>query len=60
MALRNLAANTINKDAIRKAQGIKPLIALLRDADTETKENAAAALRSDCMQWEFRQCWGCD
>jgi len=23
-------------------------------------ENAAAALRSDCMQWEFRRCWGCD
>ena len=40
LALRSQA----NKDAIRGENGIKPLIALLRDADARTRENAALAI----------------
>ncbi|MBP6919002.1 MAG: HEAT repeat domain-containing protein [Legionellaceae bacterium] len=45
-ALWRLAANATNQDAIRKAQGIAPLIALLRDACPQVRKNAAGALWS--------------
>jgi HEAT repeat protein len=43
-SLRTLAGNPTNKDAIREAHGIPPLVALLNDNDSAAKHNAAGAL----------------
>ena len=44
VTLWNLSKNAINRDAIREAQGIAPLIALLQDPNN--RRNAAAALEN--------------
>ena len=50
-ALWTLAYNNpSNKIAIRKAQGIGPLVSLLNDADDETVQNAARAL--GCLAYD--------
>ena len=43
-ALRNLACNDDNQEAIVRAGGIAPLIALARDGTDSQKEDAAEAL----------------